>query len=66
MQLSGLINTMKCPLLSPFSRLFAFVFSTAFCSVSIRLESLRLQKDKVQPEDQETLTKAQWIKVFSN
>ena len=65
MQLSGLIDTMKCLLLSPFAKSFAFVFSTAFCSVSIRLDSLRLQKDKVQSEDQETLTKAQWIQVFS-
>ena len=65
MQLSGLIDTMKCLLLSPFAKSLAFVFSTAFCSVSIRLDSLRLQKDKVQSEDQETLTKAQWIQVFS-
>ena len=65
MQLSGLVDTMKCPLLPPFAKSFAFVFSTAFCSVSIRLDSLRLQKDKVQSEDQETLTKAQWIQVFS-
>ena len=65
MQLSGLIDTMKCLLLSPIAKSLAFVFSTAFCSVSIRLDSLRLQKDKVQSEDQETLTKAQWIQVFS-
>ena len=65
MQLSGLINTMKCPLLSPFAKSFAFVFSTAFCSVSIRLDSLRLQKDNVQPEHQGILPEVQWTQSFS-